>query len=233
MRKFFERKSGSLAVALALAACGGQSNQGAASEETASAGGSEVSGAPERVALTNPVSSAEAKSTPTISDVAMSASTESSSPGALPESDVPTEPGSGEDRSIFQAAGFTYVQKRSQWESGACGDPPAGASYEPGAIGKIEDINGDGRPEVIVTEGGAICFGMSGLSFQLLSRQANGQWKVMTGGIGIPEFLATRGTDNFPDIQVGGPGFCFPVIRWNGSEYKLQRHEYEGKPCSR
>lgn len=233
MRKSIEQKLGSLAVALVLAACGGQSDQSAAHEETPSAGGTEARAAPERGTLTDPVSSAEAKSTPATSDVAMPASAEASSPGALPGPDALSEPGSAEDRSIFQAAGFTYVQKRGQWESGACGDPPAGVSYEPGAIGKVEDINGDGRPEVIVTEGGAICFGMSGLSFQLLSRQANGQWEVMTGGIGIPEFLATRGADNFPDIQVGGPGFCFPVIRWNGREYELYRREYEGKPCSR
>ena len=31
--------------------------------------------------------------------------------------------------------------------------------------------------------------------------------------------------------SVGGPGFCFPVQRWNGREYKLQRWEYDGKAC--
>ena len=36
---------------------------------------------------------------------------------------------------------------------------------------------------------------------------------------------------NWPDISVGGPGFCFPVERWNGKEYKLNRFEYEGKRC--
>jgi hypothetical protein len=47
----------------------------------------------------------------------------------------------------------------------------------------------------------------------------------------MAEFLKTRGADNWPDISVGGPGFCFPVVRWNGKEYKLQRFEYEGKRC--
>ena len=47
----------------------------------------------------------------------------------------------------------------------------------------------------------------------------------------IPEFLETTGKDGWPDISVGGPGFCFPVERWNGSEYVLHRHEYEGKAC--
>ena len=35
----------------------------------------------------------------------------------------------------------------------------------------------------------------------------------------------------WPDIQMGGPGFCFPVWRWNGSAYALNRFEYEGKRC--
>jgi hypothetical protein len=35
----------------------------------------------------------------------------------------------------------------------------------------------------------------------------------------------------WPDISVGGTGFCFPVERWNGREYKHQRWDYEGKPC--
>jgi hypothetical protein len=53
----------------------------------------------------------------------------------------------------------------------------------------------------------------------------------MTGGPGIPEFLKTTGVNGWPDVSVGGPGFCFPVERWNGKEYKLQRYEYEGKQC--
>ncbi len=232
MIKSFDRKLGPLVVALALTACGGQSGRSATSEEIAGGGGSEAGTSPERIALAAPASSAGAEPTSAAADRVAAASVEANSVAGSSTSGASLDGVSSEMRSIFQAAGFTYVQKRRQWESGTCGDPPAGASYEAGAIGTIEDINGDGRPEVIVTEGGAICFGMSGLSFQLLTRQPNGQWKVMTAGIGIPELLATRGSDNFPDIQVGGPGFCFPVVRWSGGEYKLHRHEYEGKPCS-
>ncbi|WP_257558147.1 hypothetical protein [Sphingobium sp. CFD-2] len=134
------------------------------------------------------------------------------------------------DRAIFQAAGFRFSQARGQWESGSCGDPPMGA-YEPGAISKVEDLNGDGRLEALVTEGGT-CYGNVGTRFWLLSQQPGGQWKVMTNSIAMPEFLATKGADGFPDIQGGGPGFCFPVTRWNGREYALNRHEYEGRPCS-
>jgi hypothetical protein len=49
----------------------------------------------------------------------------------------------------------------------------------------------------------------------------------------VPRFLATRGKDGWPDLEVGGPGFCFPVQRWNGRAYAQHRMEYEGKPCRR
>jgi len=34
-----------------------------------------------------------------------------------------------------------------------------------------------------------------------------------------------------PDMSVGGPGFCFPVLRWNGKAYVQNRYQYEGKAC--
>lgn len=126
----------------------------------------------------------------------------------------------------FKAAGFTL--RGQQWQ--ACGDPGT-ASYSPGAIETVRDINGDGRPETVITEGSTYCFGMTGTGYSLLSKQADGKWKLITAGPGIPNFLATKGAGGWPDIEVGGPGFCFPVERWNGKAYRLHRHQYEGKPC--
>jgi len=50
--------------------------------------------------------------------------------------------------------------------------------------------------------------------------------------IWIAEFLKTRGVNNMPDMSIGGPGFCFLVVRWNGKAYVKNRFEYEGKRCS-
>ena len=83
----------------------------------------------------------------------------------------------------------------------------------------------------MVTEGGAVCYGMTGTHFWLLSKQADGSWKLMTEETAMPDFLATKGAGGWPDIQLGGPGFCFPVVRWNGKAYVNHRAEYEGKPC--
>jgi len=140
---------------------------------------------------------------------------------------APSRPSAAEQVAIFKAAGFTKQGK--QWKSD-CGDPGT-TSYTPGAIEMQGDLNGDGRPEVVVTEGGTYCYGMTGQGFWLMSKQTNGAWKLMTQATGIPEFLKTKGVGGWPDISVGGPGFCFPVLRWNGKEYRLHRRQYEGKPC--
>jgi hypothetical protein len=126
----------------------------------------------------------------------------------------------------FKAAGFTMIGK--DWRSDC---DTSGAAYTAGAIETVRDVNGDGLPEVVVTEGSTYCYGMTGAGYVLVSKQANGRWKRITSGAGIPTFLDTKGVGGWPDIEVGGPGFCFPVQRWNGKEYVLDRHSYEGNPC--
>lgn len=125
---------------------------------------------------------------------------------------------------VFKAAGA--VERNGKWI--VCADDPnaTGATIE-----SVRDLNGDGRPEAVVSEGGTYCYGHTGMGYQLLSRQADGRWRVMSGGSGIPQFLKTQGAGGWPDISVGGPGFCFPVQRWNGKAYAHHRFEYEGKRC--
>ena len=125
---------------------------------------------------------------------------------------------------VFKAAGA--IQRKGMWLMCADEPNPGGAAIE-----TVRDLNGDGRPEAVVSEGGTFCYGHAGTGFQLLSQQADGSWRVMTGGSGMPEFLKTRGAGKWPDISIGGPGCCFPVERWNGKEYALNRFEYEGKRC--
>lgn len=133
-----------------------------------------------------------------------------------------------EQAAIFRAAGF--AKRGTAWKSANC-DGAESESYSPGSIETYRDLNGDGRPEAVVIEGGAICYGMTGQHFWLLSKQANGSWKLMTEETAMPDFLATKGAGGWPDIQLGGPGFCFPVWRWNGRAYAPNRFEYEGKSC--
>lgn len=130
-----------------------------------------------------------------------------------------------DEAAAFKAAGFRL--KGKNWH--ACDDPTPG--HTAGVIEDVRDANGDGRPEAVIAEGGTYCYGHTGQGYSLVSKQADGRWKLMAQGTGILEFLKTKGAGGWPDIQIGGPGFCFPVERWNGRAYVLHRHEYEGKPC--
>ena len=132
-----------------------------------------------------------------------------------------------DEATLFEAAGFQ--REGDHWAK--CGDPGT-PSYEPGAIAQQGDFNGDGRPDAIVTEGGTYCFGNTGTGYTLVSQQADGSWKIIAEETGIPNLRETEGADGWPDIEIGGPGFCFPVHRWNGEAYDLDRLQYEGKPCT-
>lgn len=127
---------------------------------------------------------------------------------------------------VFKAAGFTSVD--GKWSK--CGDPGT-PSYQPGKISKIGDFNNDGRPDAVVTEGSSFCFGRTGTGFSIVSQQENGEWWIMTDMTGIPKLLDNRGINGWPDIEVAGPGFCFPIWRWAGAEYVIDHYEYKGKPC--
>ena len=138
---------------------------------------------------------------------------------------APAKLSPADEAAAFRAAG--YKLKGKQWR--ACDDPTP--SYTPGAVAEVRDLNGDGLPEVVLTEGSSYCYGNTGAAYSLVGKQADGSWKRIAQGTGILTFLSTKGVGGWPDIEIGGPGFCFPVERWNGRNYALQRHHYEGKPC--
>ena len=126
----------------------------------------------------------------------------------------------------FEAGGFKLVG--GQWRG--CGDPGT-PTYGPGEIKLVRDLNGDGHPDAVIVEGSTFCFGSTETGYVVVSKQSDGKWRRITSGPGIPNFLPTKGVGNWPDVEVGGPGFCFPVERWNGREYAIHRYEYEGKRC--
>ena len=129
-----------------------------------------------------------------------------------------------EQTAIFKAAGAT--RRGAIWMM--CAEEPRA---EGARIDLYRDLNGDGRPEAIVSESGTFCYGATEAGSAVLSKQPDGSWRKLTSGSGIAKPLRTKGAGGYPDLSIGGPGFCFPVVRWNGREYANQRFEYEGKPC--
>src|SRR4051812_31993971 len=90
----------------------------------------------------------------------------------------------GDEAAAFRAAGFHRAGKA--WKN--CQDGSDSASYSPGSVDTLRDIDGDGLPDAVLIEGGAMCYGMTGQSFGLVSKQQNGTWKLITSEIGIPTF---------------------------------------------
>ena len=83
---------------------------------------------------------------------------------------------------------------------------------------EVTDLNGDGQPEVWITEGSTYCYGNTGTAFVLLTRDGSG-WRKLLDEVGMQVILDTR-HGGWPDIEVGGPGFePFPVYRWDGKRY--------------
>jgi hypothetical protein len=134
---------------------------------------------------------------------------------------------SGDQAAAFRAAGFSQVGRH--WRS--CEDPGT-AGYSPGRIEQVEDLNGDGRPEAIISEGSAFCYGRHEVGFSLVSKQTDSSWRAIFASEGIAHILPTRGSGGWPDIEIRGPGFCFPVRRWNGAAYEILRFQYEGTTCT-
>ncbi len=131
-----------------------------------------------------------------------------------------------DEAAAFRAAGFKRVGRT--WQG--CGDPGT-LSYGPGTVETVRDIDGDGRLDAVIVETSTYCYGMTGTGFSLVSKQANGTWRVINASQGIATFLPRKAARGWPDIEIGGPGFCFPVVRWNGREYVHNRYQYEGKRC--
>ncbi len=97
----------------------------------------------------------------------------------------------------------------------ACGRP-----VEPRV--DVIDLNGDGQPEVFVLVQSS-CYGMAGAELSLLIKDKQGRWQRNLGfPAGDYKLLDTK-SHGYPDIEIGGPGFCSPVWRCNGKEYDLHK----------
>lgn len=62
------------------------------------------------------------------------------------------------------------------------------------------------------------CYGMARGQLSLLIKDQPG---AMAGfPAGGYKVMSTK-NKKYPDIDIGGPGVCFPVWRWNGTEYAV------------
>lgn len=86
----------------------------------------------------------------------------------------------------------------------------------------VIDLNGDGNYEVFVEFGNSCISGFTGRSLSLFIKDENGNYQYQLGFPAMGYQMLERGVDGYPDLQFGGPGFCFPVWAWDGSNYEFK-----------
>jgi hypothetical protein len=125
---------------------------------------------------------------------------------------------SAEKNKIFNELGFLLSKDRKQFIADAeATDFPFDAHVYP------TDINGDGKEEIFVSFGNTYTSGNTGQSIVVFVKDASGKYQRQLGFPGtVPDALPAA-TNKYPDLVIGGPGFEFPVWRWNGKEYALHR----------
>jgi hypothetical protein len=204
----FSRLAMSGTLAAALAACSGGDDQTANSAEGATTG-----------------------SAPTATAPAAEAAPPTGPEGwKLPMTAKALAP--GDHDAIMKAAGFRkfgkiWAEEADSAKQGcSAGIDDALFDNKP----SIRDLNGDGKPEVVVTDAGTYCYGNTGQGFAIVSWTGSG-WKQLIKSSGIPMFIARKGSP-WPDVEIGGPGFCFYRARWSGRDYSADGGWfYDGKPC--
>ena len=120
-----------------------------------------------------------------------------------------------ETKVITEATGGQFKATKGKYFDKDCNES---LDYE----AEVIDLNGDGQPEVFTSVQSTCLGGMAGVHMNLYIKNKNGQWKPQFGFPGIYTVLKTK-SKGYPDIEVGGPGNCFPVWRWNGQEYAIHK----------
>lgn len=81
------------------------------------------------------------------------------------------------------------------------------------------DLNKDGLEEIFIVFGNSYTSGNTGSSVVLYLKNAAGNFTTHLGFPGTaPDILSTVNLA-YPDLLIGGPGFEFPILRWNGKTY--------------
>jgi hypothetical protein len=138
----------------------------------------------------------------------------SADPTDAPAAAVPTSDNAAVEAIQSATAGKMKATKGKTYDQ-ECGQD---IEYEAEAL----DLNGDGQLEVMTQEFGT-CFGRAGVQMNLFLKAKNGQWTPQFGFPGSPKVLQTK-SQGFPDIEVLGPGMCFPVWRYDGQQYQNIKH---------
>lgn len=120
---------------------------------------------------------------------------------------------------IFKQVGFLLSKDNKQFI--IAGDEAG--EYPFGAIVYPTDLNNDSKEEVFVSFGNSYTSGFTGQSIVLFIKDASGKYQTQLGFPGTVPYALPTAANKYPDLVIGGPGFEFPVWRWNGKAYAPHR----------
>jgi len=81
------------------------------------------------------------------------------------------------------------------------------------------DLNKDGKEDVFIIFGNTYTSGQAGSSVALFIKNTAGVYTTNLGFPGMAPDVFVTLNKGYPDLLIGGPGFEYPVWRWNGKEY--------------
>ncbi|MEO8794806.1 MAG: hypothetical protein ABI390_05015 [Daejeonella sp.] len=124
-----------------------------------------------------------------------------------------------EKNEIFTNTGFVLTGNK---DLPFAADNQDALNYPYDANVYVTDLNNDGNEEIFIVFGNSYTSGMTGSSAVLFIKNNVGKFAV---NLGFPASLSVLPTSHlgYPDLLIGGPGFEFPVWRWNGKEYDLYK----------
>lgn len=124
-----------------------------------------------------------------------------------------------EKNHIATKLGFVYSGNKDQ----PFAQDKESMDYPFNAVVYSTDLNKDGKEEIFIHFGNSYTSGQAGSSIALFIKNAAGTYTENLGFPGMaPDVLATT-SKGYPDLLIGGPGFEFPIWRWNGKTYNLLR----------
>ena len=117
-----------------------------------------------------------------------------------------------DQRSIFEALEYVVSADGTSLEAPDCGPIYARAAEA--------DLDGDGDVEVFVLGGNSCTSGMDGSTITLWIKNAHGSYAMNLGFPAGGWTVLETSNMGYPDIAIGGAGFCEAVWRWDGTTYQ-------------
>lgn len=119
-----------------------------------------------------------------------------------------------DQQAIYQMTGLIRKGKELRAK-----DMPDCGAVEVGEV-QLQDINGDGAPEVFVNIGSTCLYGAAENGISLFIKNKAGQWHRELGFGAMLSAILPQKNKGYADLRFGGPGFCEDVWRWDGKTYK-------------